>query len=209
MFEMKDYIRCMEDIHAPERLRTEVLNMYESEKRAPGRRVGRRLLVLAAALSLVMALSAAAAAVSNVIYGWGGNLAVTVDSGGEKVGEATLRLDDAKEPVVIENGRMTFVVNDERIDITELAGESEAFFYEYVDELGVGHCWLVGKNGPEAENFGYAEFLYDPESREIIPELAGGRDWTGGFARNVSPDEENRRPEWFEKGKEKLGVPWS
>ncbi|MBR6485756.1 MAG: hypothetical protein IKT17_03605, partial [Lachnospiraceae bacterium] len=65
---------------------------------------------------------------------------------------------------------MFFVVNDEHIDITDQVSETQPFTYCFSDEEGVLHYWIIGKNGPEPEHYGYAEYLHPRES-----------EWTAGY----------------------------
>ena len=94
------------------------------------------------------------------------------------------------EPVSFENGRMYFIVNDEHIDITDLVSETEPYIYQFADAEGVVHDWIIGKNGPELENYGYAEYLSPSES-----------DWTAGY---VARTNGNTAP-WLDAAKEELG----
>ncbi len=83
---------------------------------------------------------------------------------------------------------MIFIVNEEHIDITDKVSIEDGFVYEYTDELGILHKWVVGLNSQdmevedngyaefqdmEVEDYGYAEFLFQ-EGKMI-----------GGYAHNA------------------------
>ena len=192
MFELKTYRRCMDELLAPEAMVSEVLKMTEKTKPLP--HVSRRLLTLTAALVLLLVLSVSAYAAGRSRFGWGGNLELRTEQtadGEESV--AILHTDDLTEPVIFEDGRMLFIVNGERIDITDQASETRAYLYSYTDEEGVLHCWAVGKNSPELTHYGYAEFLYQE-----------GEGWLGGY---VARTDNNEAP-WLDSAKAELGVPW-
>ena len=193
MFDMEEYKNYMDHVHAPERLYTEVLKMTEKETSGTKAATGRRIIILAAVMALLTVLSAAAVAASPFILGWGGNLVV---SSSDDIGEGLLNVGGLTEPVKFEEGRMIFIVNGENIDITDKLSESEAFMYEYTDELGIIHYWMVGKNGPEPDNYGFGEFLY-----------RGDGSWAGGYGSNhIGSDGE--QAQWFVKGKAEIGAPW-
>ncbi|MBQ9664185.1 MAG: hypothetical protein IJV40_13640 [Oscillospiraceae bacterium] len=202
--ELRQYLDCMDTLHAPEELYTEVWNMTLEQHTAsqetkpapaPVRRFPRpRLLPLVAAIVLILALSAVTYAAKPSLFGWGGNFEVRDTGHGT---ESVLHTDSLVDPVEVEDGRLWFIVNGEHIDITDQTSETEPFYYDYTDEDGVIHYWLVGKNGPELGNWGYGEFLYKP-----------GEDWIGGYSARVNLGPDDERPPWLAAGKAKLNLPW-
>lgn len=190
MSDMEKYKEYMDNVHAPERLYTEVLKMTGKK---PVRHLGRRALILAVTTVLLIALGVAAVAASPFIFGWGGNFVVSTDGSST---EGELYIDNLTAPVEFVDGRMIFIVNGENIDITDKVSESKAFMYQFTDEEGVIHYWMVGKSGPEADNYGFGEFLYEPEGN-----------WAGGYGSNhIGADGEHAQ--WFVSGKAELNVPW-
>ena len=184
--ELKQYRSCMDHLRAPEALYTEVWNMtIQSESQhdktkelitetgytVPVRR--HRLLPLVAAVILILAIGMVTYAAKPSLFGWGGNF------------------------VEVEDGRLWFIVNGEHIDITDEISETEPFLYEYTDEGGVIHYWLIGKNGPELENWGYGEYLYKPEEN-----------WMAGYSARTNLDPDSEGPAWLEKGKEQINFYW-
>lgn len=193
MFEMNEYKTYMDQIQAPERLYREVLKLKENKIIRRRAIPGRRIIIAAAALALLFALSVAAGAVSPFIFGWGGNFVVSTS--GESV-EGMMNIGSSTEPVIFEDGRMIFIVNNEYIDITDKVSESQAFMYEFTDEEGIIHYWMVGKNGPEMDNYGFGEFLY-----------RGDGSWAGGYGSNhIGADGE--QAQWFVRGKADINAPW-
>ena len=156
--------------------------------------VGRkRIITLALAAALILALGIAAYAAGNVIFGWGKNVeirATKTDTGYET--NILVHTDDLTEPVCFENDRMIFIVNDEHIDITDQVSETKPFIYQFTDSEGVIHYWLIGKNGPELWHYGYAEYIKPPEGV-----------WMGGY---VARTDGNEAP-WLDSGKEEIGFP--
>ena len=168
----------------------------ESQNRKPYIGTRRRIITFALAAVLVIAMGATALAASPYIFGWANNLVIDTTGGEGTLAQGTLSLEEMTEPVEFVNGRMIFIVNGEHIDITDVVSESEAFMYEYTDDGGITHYWMVGLTGPEMENYGYGEFLYKP-----------GSGWVGGQGHNhVAHDGETA--EWFVNGKAELNVPW-
>ena len=158
----------------------------------PRHTVRKRILTLALAAALMLSLGIVAYSAGQAIFGWGGNMEIRSEkTAGGIENTVYVHTDDLTEPVSFENGRMYFIVNDEHIDITDQVSETEPFLYQYTDEEGVLHYWIIGKNGPESKLYGYAEYVHPPES-----------EWTGGY---VARTNGNTAP-WLEKGKQELGL---
>ena len=151
----------------------------------------KRILALALAAALILSLSMAAYAAGQAIYGWGGNMEIRAEKteGGIET-NVYVHTDNLTEPVSFEDGRMFFIVNDEHIDITDQVSETQPYIYQFADEEGVLHYWIIGKNGSELEHYGYAEYLHPSES-----------EWTAGY---VARTNGNTAP-WLDKAKEELG----
>ena len=151
----------------------------------------KRILTLALASALMLSLGIAAYSAGQTILGWGGNMEIRAEKteGGVQT-NVYVHTDDLTEPVRFENGRMYFIVNGEHIDITDQVSETRPYLYQFTDTEGVLHDWIIGKNGPELENYGYAEYLSPSES-----------DWTAGY---VARTNGNTAP-WLDAAKEELG----
>lgn len=149
-------------------------------------------LILAAALVSLLALTASAAGV-RLMQGWGGNMEVLSREGGSEVHVHT---DNLTEPVEIQDGRMWFVVNGENRDITDEVSQTEAFTYTFMDEQGITHYWVLGLNGEELENYGYAEYLKSDT-------------WQAGYSARVNSNPDGTTDAvWLERWKEENNCPW-
>ena len=136
----------------------------------------------------------------NKIFGWGNNLEITqeVDENGETSSISILNTDNLTEPVKIDDGKIYFVVNDEKIDITDKISETTAFEYEYTDDEGNTHIWLVGLNSDNIEDYGYAEYIKNIDG-----------DWTGGYSARVNIESDGKtNAEWLENAKSEKTIPW-
>ncbi len=132
---------------------------------------GRKLVIACACVIALLGVSATAYAYGSSIFGWGNN--VEIAQSGKNLSEVSLHTDELTSPVVFEEGRMIFIVNEEHIDITDKVSIEDGFVYEYTDELGILHKWVVGLNSQDMEDYGYAEFLF--QNGEMI----------GGYAHNA------------------------
>ena len=181
-------LRAMNGIHEEDVVMAE---KYGSESRHIRHLATKRIITFALAAALLLALGISAYSAGQAIFGWGRNMEIRAEKteGGIET-TVYVHTDDLTEPVSFENGRMYFIVNDEHIDITDQVSETQPYIYQYTDEEGVLHYWIIGKNGPELGHYGYAEYLHPTES-----------DWTAGY---VARTNDNTAP-WLEQAKEELG----
>ena len=150
-----------------------------------------KLLLLAAVISL-MTVTASADSVRQ-LFGWGGNMRIDQYEDGAEVRVYTENL---TEPVEIRDGRMYFIVNGENIDITDQVSQSKAFTYQYVDNQGITHDWVVGLNSENIENYGYAEYLKTDT-------------WQGGYSARVNINSDGTTDaQWLESWKTENNCPW-
>lgn len=160
----------------------------------------------AACIGVAVVLAAGATAyayggefISN-IFGWGGNFEIreTVDENGDTTTEGILYTEDLTEPVVIQDGHLIFVVNNQQTDITSLISETKAYMYEYADEEGNTHIWLVGLNSGSIEDYGYGEFIKDVDG-----------EWVGAYSARINLEEDGgTSAQWFNEAKKELNIPW-
>ena len=111
--------------------------------------------------------------------------------------EIVVNTDELTEPVEIRNRRMYFIVNGENIDITDQVSQTKAFTYQYVDNQGITHDWVVGLNSENIENYGYAEYL------------RSGDVWQGGYDARVNSNADGTTDaRWLESWKTENDCPW-
>ena len=150
----------------------------------------KRFLTLPLVAALILALGITAYG-GRVFFGWGGNMEIRSEQTDSGVANTVyVHTENMTQPVSFEDGRMIFIVNDEHIDITDLVSETQPYIYHYADEEGVTHYWIIGKNGPEAEHYGFAEYLQPSDGV-----------WTAGYVARTN----NNEAPWLEKAWEELG----
>ena len=187
MLDSLTLLRAMNGIHEEDVVMAG--NIYMNGKSTHRR--GRRLLTLALAAALVLALGVAAYSTGLRFSGWGGNMEIQSEqTAGGIENTVYVHTENMTQPVRFEDGRMIFIVNGEHIDITDQVSESEPYIYQYTDEGGVIHYWIIGKNGPEPEHYGFAEYLHPL-----------GGEWTSGY---VARTDGNAAP-WLDAAWEELG----
>ena len=183
-----------------EKIREAMMQSSEKTQKA----LWRSLVTAAAALVLVFIISPKARA---AVEGWvvkyffpGSDITIyeMTDENGNVVGIAGV---DTEAPPFarLVNGRLYFLGNNEKIDITEEITEDKPYFYSYVDDYGLTHAMAVGYSGT-IENYGIYEFIWE--------DLNGERDWVTGTGRNfLDHDTETRYP-WVDIVWKELDVPW-
>lgn len=206
---MKDQVKGMYDqITMPEET-AEKIQRAMAEKREPVKQrfgsFGRSAAAIAAMLALVLLISPEVRAAVNglmVKYFWPDSditIYEIVDPEGEV--EGTVAVVDTEAPAFarIVNGRLYFLGNGEKIDITDQIAEDAPYYYTYVDEYGLTHEMVVAYSGT-IENFGIYEFIWKEE--------AGVKTWTAGTGRNFMCLETEARYPWVDIVWEDLNIPW-
>ena len=139
----------------------------------------RKIITLALAAVLLLSLGIAAYSAGKVFFGWGGNMELRSErTEGGIENTVTVHTENMTQPVSVEDGRLFFIVNGEHVDITDQVSETQPYLYHYTDEEGIVHYWIIGKNGPEPEHYGFAEYLQPPEG-----------DWTAGYVARTNNNE--------------------
>ena len=70
------------------------------------------------------------------------------------------------------------------------------FTYQYVDNQGITHDWVVGLNSENIENYGYAEYLKTDT-------------WQGGYSARVNINSDGTTDaRWLESWKTENDCPW-
>ena len=183
------YKKAFSVLHASET--TDWEKIMEQNTRRKHKKTVVKLLLLAAVISL-MTVTASADSVRQ-LFGWGGNMRIDQYEDGAEVRVYTENL---TEPVEIRDGRMYFIVNGENIDITDQVSQTKAFTYQYVDNQGITHDWVVGLNSENIENYGYAEYLKTDT-------------WQGGYSARVNINSDGTTDaRWLESWKTENDCPW-
>lgn len=183
------YKKAFSVLHASETTDWEALMQQKSKKNYG--KTTLKLLLLAAVISL-MTVTVSADSVRQ-LFGWGGNMRIDQYEDGAEVRVYTENL---TEPVEIRDCRMYFIVNGENIDITDQVSQTKAFTYQYVDNQGITHDWVVGLNSENIENYGYAEYLKTDT-------------WQGGYSARVNINSDGTTDaRWLESWKTENDCPW-
>ena len=202
MKEMKDMFA---GITMPEETERKVRAAMDTGARRQKRPILPTVAALTAMLAAVIMLSPAARAAANqwmVKYFWPDS-DITIyevkDPDGEV--EATVAVVDTEAPAFarVVNGRLYFLGNGQKIDITDQIKEDAPYYYTYVDEYGMTHEMVVGYSG-SLENFGIYEFIWKEEAGEKV--------WTTGTGRNFLSNDTGTRYPWIETVWEHLDIPW-
>lgn len=167
--------------------------------------IGKRAVTALICAALLLGLSVTAYAYSEEIrrfFGWKGNAVITQSVGedGGVIASTEMNTEELTSPVEIKDARMFLVVNGEHTDITDEVKSGKAYVYRYVDTEGaedVERILLIGLCGEELESYGYAEFIRTTQG-----------EWLGGYSHGIEIGEDMRGPEWFETGKDEMGIPW-
>lgn len=204
---MKERVKNMfAELTMPEETEKKIRSAMGDAGRKKRKPVCRSLATAAAVLVMLIVLSPQArAAFDNwvVKYFWpDSDLTIYEEINENGIAEATIAVVDTEAPpfAQIINGRLYFLGNGQKIDITDQIGENNPYFYTYVDEYGLTHEMVVGYSGT-IENYGIYEFIWKEEN--------GEKSWTAGTGRNfLSPETETRYP-WVDIVWEELDIPWS
>ena len=199
MTNKENYKQAFSVLHASDNISLEV-HMNRKKVFKPARKLVSVCVCAALLCALIVTAYAYGGEFISRIYGWGSNFEIKqeIDENGETVSTSILHTESLNDPVEISDGRMIFIVNNEYIDITDQISETDAFQYEYVDEEGNTHFWLVGLNSDNIENFGYAEYIKDPSGT-----------WAGGYSARVNTEADgSTSAQWLEKAKSEQTIPW-
>lgn len=131
--------------------------------------------------------------ISRFIASNGAVFTKTESEDGSISSEAELNLEEAAAPAEYRDGRLYLTVNGENLDITGEISDTNAYTYVYEDSESITHYIIIGG---KPESFGYAEFLQGADEEWIGGSFVGGE--VGG---TINPD-------WLQKAKEELNIPW-
>lgn len=203
---MKDRVRDMyEQITMPESCIQKVNRAMDAgsqpEKHCT-RHVGRTLTAIAAVLALVLLISPQARAAVNglmVKYFWPDSDLTIYEETNENGEVVKIVGVDTEAPAFarLVNGRLYFLGNGEKVDITDLITEEKPYYYRYVDEYDLTHYMAVAYSDT-IENFGIYEFIKDENQGE----------WVTGTGRNYLHPETMERYPWVDIVWDEWDIPW-
>lgn len=203
---MREQVRDMfAEITMPEKTQQKILAAVSRRRKMPQIPFARSLATLAAVLVLVILVSPTArATVENWVVKYffpGSDLTIyeQTDENGNVTGVVGVVDTEAPPFARMINGRLYFLGNNEKIDITEEITEEKPYFYTYVDDYGLTHAMAVGYSS-SIDNYGIYEFIWE--------DVDGQRDWVTGSGRNFMNSETETRYPWVELVWEELDIPW-
>lgn len=159
---MKDYRHMMRQVMLSDEKKEEIMDMLENKGTQKRRKPSVKVMVLAAALAVGCALSIAAG-LPNQVYNFlsGGSMTSMPEQIGS-IGGAELTLPNEEDyPLILEDGRLIFVNDEERTDITDLVDENTPFIYEHTDPATGNKGYVVMGGTPD--DFGWAEYVSLPD----------------------------------------------
>ena len=152
---MRDYRRMMEQVMLSDQKKEEILEMIENKNTAKRHMPKAAKIVLAAALAVGCVLSIAAGLPAQVYHFVAGGQ-VMVDPGGEAAA-FTLVGDEESSPITLENGRLMFEADGQKLDITDKVDEDTPYVQERTDPATGNKGYLVV--GGTVDDYGWAEFF--------------------------------------------------
>lgn len=159
MDEQKLYDILGQKLEVPDMVEKKLEQSY-AQIEQEGRRATRRgpsvkVALLAAALAVGCVLSIAAGLPAQV-YNFVTGGSVVVEPGGAEV-NFTLTGDEAASPVTVENGRLMFEANGQKLDITDQVDESTPYVQERTDPATGNKGYVIV--GGTVDDYGWAEFF--------------------------------------------------
>lgn len=198
---MKQVKDLFEQVTMPEEMQQRIRRGM-NRQRKPAAILWKRMTAAVTVLVLLLYLSPTVRAAVNqwvVKYFWPDSditIYEMTDDTGNTVGIAGV---DTESPgfARMVNGRLYFLGNGEKTDITDSISQEEPYFYSYVDDYGLTHYMAVGYSG-SLDNFGIYEFIRDAQTGE----------WVTGTGRNFLSPETETRYAWVDIVWEHYSIPW-
>ena len=166
------------------------------------RRTARKAVVLAAALAACLAL---------VGFTWGEQIIQLISGGQVTIGQTgigggygTVTMSDGYDedgnPTVIalEEGRLWFVADGQRLDVTDQIDDETPYVHTRVDEQGNLHYWIVGGT---PEDYGWFEGVK-------LPNGSGGGGGIQHSRTDLTQAEQLAEPVWYQLGREQVEELW-
>ncbi len=151
---MKDYRHMMRQVMLSDEKKEEIMDMLENKGTQKRRMPSVKALVLVAALAVGCALSIAAGLPAQV-YNFVAGGSATIMPG---TGEGHFVYDGQENsPITVENGRLWFEADGEKVDITEKVDENTPYIYERTDPKTGNKGYVIV--GGTIDDYGWAEFF--------------------------------------------------
>lgn len=201
---MKEQVQNMfGQVTMPEKTELRIQTAMAQHRGKTRKPIWKTLASAAAALALVLVISPQArAAVEDLVVKYffpGSDLTIyeQTDANGNVVGVTGVVDTEAPPFARIVNGRLYFVGNGEKLDITDEITEETPYYYTYVDDYGLTHYMAVAYDG-RIENFGIYEFIRDERNGE----------WITGTGRNFMDSKTETRYPWVDIIWAEWNIPW-
>lgn len=151
----KNYQHMMEQVALSDRKKEEIMGMIENQQTQKQRMPKAGKIVLAAALAVGCVLSIAAGLPAQVYNFVSGGTLTALPGTGET--SFSLNGGDIDGPITVEDGRLWFEANGQKIDITDKVDENTPYIYERTDPATGETGYVVA--GGTVEDFGWAEIF--------------------------------------------------
>jgi len=127
---------------------------------------------------------------------WGNNakISTVIDEDGAVGTEVLLHTENLTPPVVIEDGRIFFIADDMKEDITEIVSTERPYIHEIDAEDGRVQFIIVGLNDTNIENYGFAEYFVEKDGK------------TYGYSAMTNIEKDGTGLPWLESAKETLNL---
>lgn len=151
---MNNYWHMMEQVKLSDRKKEEIMEMLENKDTRKRRAPSVKVMVLAAALAVGCVLSIAAGLPAQVYNFVAGGSAI-ISPG---TGEGFFNYDvEENDPITVENGRLWFDADGQKVDVTDKMDENTPYIYERTDPKTGNKGYVV--LGGTVDNYGWAEFF--------------------------------------------------
>ena len=151
---MKDYRHMMRQVMLSDEKKEEIMDMLENKGTQKRRKPSVKVMVLAAALAVGCVLSIAAGLPAQVYNFVAGGSATFLPG----TGEGHFVYDGQENsPITVENGRMWFAADGEKVDITGKVDENTPYIYERTDPKTGNKGYVIV--GGTIDDHGWAEIF--------------------------------------------------
>mgnify|MGYP006964296355 CR=1 FL=1 len=151
---MNNYWRMMEQVTMSDRKKEEIMDMLENQATQKRRMPRAGKLILAAALAVGCVLSIAAGLPAQV-YNFVAGGSATINPG---TGEGHFVYDsNENNPITVENGRLWFDADGQKVDVTDKMDASTPYIYERTDPKTGNKGYVV--LGGTVDDYGWTEFF--------------------------------------------------